>query len=411
MSVASSALPLAGPPAGPPAACLNCGASLGGAYCAACGQKAEAMRQPAHHLVRDTAVEFVGYDGRVWRTFAALAFRPGALTVAYFEGRRQRYLRPVRVYLTSTLVFFFLLSTVDPVGRIEATVASSETDTLTVAARTAETRARLAVRPDSARARMAAREDSLGTSSEQLDAGNAAAGDAAAGAVPAEVDRDLRMLRDSLRLVEDDAPASRLERQRARAELAVLGGWPPDSLVAVRDLDDAMAVLFPDSAGVTITGPAWIVQGGAIGRWRQSRTAGERRDALAALFRSAIGHVPTVMFLLLPLFALLLKALFVRRERYYAEHLVFGLHTHAYAFVVFAAMTLLAWGAPGSDAAATVSVLLLVSIPLYFVIAQKRVYGQPWGKTLFKAGLLGSAYTTALLFGLVGVVVLAAVIG
>lgn len=402
---ASATVPLVAPASAPPAgACSDCGAALAGPYCAACGQKVEPLRQPAHHFVRDAAAEVVSYDGRVWRTFAALLVRPGALTVAYAQGRRQRYLRPLRVYLTSTLLFFFLLSTVDPVGRVQRSLLDDDGrgDSVTVGARLAETRTRL-TGADSAR-----------TSFSPLDSLAATAGEAdfstAAGRAEAAQARDAaQALADSLRGVARSY--GRVERSRDRAELALLRSWPPDSVVAVADLDDATAILFPDSAGMSIDGPAWITEAETVRRFRDSRTAADRAEAVAAFSRNAIRHVPTVMFLLLPLFALLLKALYARRGWTIAEHVVFGLHTHAYAFVVFAVMTLLAWLAPGTDAGGTVSLILFATIPLYFVLAQKRFYGQTWGKTLVKAVLLSAAYNTALLFGLVGVIVLAAVLG
>ena len=386
----------------PAAACSDCGAALAGPYCAACGQKVEPLRQPAHHFVRDAAAEVVSYDGRVWRTFAALLVRPGTLSVAYAEGRRQRYLRPLRVYLTSTLLFFFLLSTVDPVGRVQRALLDDEgrADSVTVGARLAETGARL-VGADSVQTRIS-RLDSLAASAETTDFTTAA------GRAEAARARDAALaLADSLR----DAGNGRTERSRDRAELALLRSWPPDSVVAVADLDDATAVLFPDSAGISIDGPAWFTEGETVRRFRDSRTAADRAEAVAAFSRNAIRHVPTVMFLLLPLFALLLKALYARRGWTIAEHVVFGLHTHAFAFVVFAAMTLIAWVAPGSDAVGTVSLVLFATIPLYFVLAQKRFYGQTWGKTLAKAVLISTAYNMALLFGLAGVIVLAAVLG
>ena len=52
--------------------------------------------------------------------------------------------------------------------------------------------------------------------------------------------------------------------------------------------------------------------------------------------------------------------------------------------------------------------LLLASIPVYFLVAQKRVYGQSWRKTVVKAFVLGTVYNGVLIAGLVGVFALAA---
>jgi hypothetical protein len=86
--------------------CRNCGAPIGGAYCAACGQET-ALRLPTlREFVREAAGRYVALDGRFWRTMFALLARPGFLTREYLAGRRRRYIRPARLYLFATLIFF-----------------------------------------------------------------------------------------------------------------------------------------------------------------------------------------------------------------------------------------------------------------------------------------------------------------
>ena len=64
-------------------------------------------------MVKDAWQELSGYDGRVARTFRLLLRRPGALTIDVLEGRRARYVSPVRAYLVASLVYFFF-SVVNP---------------------------------------------------------------------------------------------------------------------------------------------------------------------------------------------------------------------------------------------------------------------------------------------------------
>ena len=93
----------------PPSACANCGAALAGRYCSACGQKDQPLRQPIHRVAIDTATEVLGIDGRLWRTLGRLVL-PGRLTRDYLDGRRARYVRPLRLYLLATLLIFFLVT-------------------------------------------------------------------------------------------------------------------------------------------------------------------------------------------------------------------------------------------------------------------------------------------------------------
>jgi hypothetical protein len=96
-------------------ACLNCGATLRGAFCSECGQRAISALPTVKEMLADTWHELSGYDGRFARTFRILLLRPGALTIEILEGRRARYIQPVRLYLMASLVFFVLSAAVPQV--------------------------------------------------------------------------------------------------------------------------------------------------------------------------------------------------------------------------------------------------------------------------------------------------------
>jgi hypothetical protein len=89
-----------------PAACANCGAPIGGAYCTRCGQETAIALPTARTFLRDAAGRYVALDGRLWRTLFALFFRPGFLTREYLAGRRRRYVRPGRLFLVLSIAMF-----------------------------------------------------------------------------------------------------------------------------------------------------------------------------------------------------------------------------------------------------------------------------------------------------------------
>ena len=89
-------------------ACLNCGVPLAGAYCAQCGQRDIPPYPSVRDLVIDAFWELSGWDGRFASTVRALVRRPGMLTREFLEGRRARYLSPLRLYLMASLVYFVL---------------------------------------------------------------------------------------------------------------------------------------------------------------------------------------------------------------------------------------------------------------------------------------------------------------
>jgi hypothetical protein len=89
-------------------ACLNCGMPLTGAFCAGCGQRDIPPYPSVRELAMDAISEFSGWDGRLASTLRALVRRPGMLTHEFLEGRRARYISPLRVYLIASLVYFVL---------------------------------------------------------------------------------------------------------------------------------------------------------------------------------------------------------------------------------------------------------------------------------------------------------------
>ena len=86
--------------------CYNCGTPLGGPYCAACGQKAGPLDPTLHDFLHDFSHEMLHVDGRIFRSVASLVAKPGFLTREYFQGRRARWVSPIRLYLIFSLAYF-----------------------------------------------------------------------------------------------------------------------------------------------------------------------------------------------------------------------------------------------------------------------------------------------------------------
>src|SRR5438094_10048354 len=90
--------------------CANCGAALEGRFCSACGQKAASPRVTLRDFADDVWHELAHVDGKIVQTLGLLMFRPGALTSEFLKGRRVRYVSPLRVYLTCSVLFFALVA-------------------------------------------------------------------------------------------------------------------------------------------------------------------------------------------------------------------------------------------------------------------------------------------------------------
>lgn len=104
------------------------------------------------------------------------------------------------------------------------------------------------------------------------------------------------------------------------------------------------------------------------------------------------GHWGTAMFVLMPIFAFGLWAVYHNRGLKYTEHLVFALHLHAFWFILLAVSQI---------KAVPVEIAVLLAAPWYALLAMRRVYGGGWGPLLLRAGLLSATYLALVVTALV----------
>jgi hypothetical protein len=117
-----------------------------------------------------------------------------------------------------------------------------------------------------------------------------------------------------------------------------------------------------------------------------------QEEATKQIAANMASMLPKALIVLLPIFALLLKLFW--RKRYYAEHMIFALHYHA-----FALLALTPGAAVEGDVATGIALLLCF---VYLFVALRRVYGGGRAMTFAKLAGLSSLYTFALAFALAG---------
>lgn len=360
----------------PPARrCQNCGEPLYGEHCHACGQPTKGLVRHFSSILGDFADTVFNVDGRIFRTLGPLLFKPGHLSLEYFAGRRVRYVSPVRLFVF-TCLFAFLLTrcTVDSdLGEINSGggIAGAATVEEVIALRDA---ALAGIDRGSAEGR------EVPGLAEGLEQARRAVQDAA----------DKRIAE----LESGDAEAA--AQLSVRAEPRINFGseaWHPT--------DNPLHLAWLPEAGNRQLN-AWVARG--VDNLKQLT---DSREARRRLGEAVMDALPQVLFVLVPIFALLLKPAYLFKRRLYMEHLVVALHSHAFlslAILILAANTL-ARQALGEGllhaALGWVETALLVWMPLYLLLMQKRVYGQGWILTLLKYCVLGTIYMILLSLGIV----------
>lgn len=88
--------------------CLNCGTVFEGQFCPACGQKADVKRLTWKTLIGEI-LHFVTHleHGFLFTTLRFIT-RPGVTGLAYIEGRRQKYQKPVSYFLIWTGLYILM---------------------------------------------------------------------------------------------------------------------------------------------------------------------------------------------------------------------------------------------------------------------------------------------------------------
>jgi hypothetical protein len=89
--------------------CRNCGAHAPGKFCGECGQETKLHPPSAWEFVHEFITHYIALEGKLWRTLGNLFFKPGKLTLEYLAGRKRRYVLPLRLYLTFSIIALFLI--------------------------------------------------------------------------------------------------------------------------------------------------------------------------------------------------------------------------------------------------------------------------------------------------------------
>jgi hypothetical protein len=112
-----------------------------------------------------------------------------------------------------------------------------------------------------------------------------------------------------------------------------------------------------------------------------------------------LGYLPATLFLLLPLFALLLSIALVGAGTFYVEAFVFSLHAYSFTYLVLLVLAALPDGWPRWG---------LLLVPIYFVVALARAFDLAWYSAIVRSLLLGVVFVPILMAALAAAAFVAA---
>ncbi|NNL90143.1 MAG: DUF3667 domain-containing protein [Marinicaulis sp.] len=329
--------------------CLSCGVPSPGVFCVNCGQKQDDLRRSLLLLGRQFVEDTFSFDGRMWRTLGSLAAAPGVVPTHYSHGKRSKYTPPVRLFLVVSFLFFLTVAATNTLF-VGLEVNFKDPETAAPAPPITPDDVVVAQKTDSAigencsfsgNLRFLIKERNLKTDRERLEACIGGASDL--------VKNKLESDDVQIQIGDDEGREKEVEQGQEVVD-RVFGGinW---AVTNPREFNDA------------------------VNDW-----------------------LPRVMFFMTPVLALILT-LFLRREVFIFDHMVFSLYIHAVNFAIVGATLIL-----GQFGVPLVGFLAVIGVAMYYFIALKRAYKRGWIKTIW------TTFASASLYSLIFIVILMSIV-
>lgn len=334
--------------------CLNCNAVVNGKYCSFCGQENVDPQESILHLTGHFFKDITHFDGKFFSSVKYVITKPGFLTSEYIRGRRTSYLNPVRFYVFTSFIFFliifsFFVKSENVINKSEKPVTYTQKDSVKLF------KILQSQGEDSADLKMVMRIYGIDS---------------------------IQKLAQSF---EGKSTIFHLYPYKNRAEF--------DSLNKIKKIERN----FIDRI---LMEKQFVLQ---------EKFENDSKGAKDALKEKGLHLIPQVLLLSLPFFALLLKLLYARQQKfYYVAHIIFTIHF--YIFVYIAIIGILVLRAlselPHLHFLDTVISVLWFIFPLYLYKAVRHFYEQRRAKTILKLFILSfaliflSIFFMLLLFGL-----------
>ncbi len=329
--------------------CKNCEQELqeGFEFCPHCGQKAKDDLTMGV-LFYNTISNYFSFDARFFRSFLPLMFRPGYLAKKFVDGKRLLYLHPAQYYLFVSVVFFFIFS-------FQAREYTQKVDYAL----------KKAIESD--------------TISE-------------ADTIPKEMLDSLTIKKITQPIKDNQIIKGVNEAELKKLDSIIKESTSSEGVANVnfgydkKKLDSLIALDAPLAEQLKAMG--MDDDAGFLKRRIYTQVLKFQKNSGGGILQAFFDSIPIALFVLLPIFAFILKVFFWRRGSF-AHHLVFGFYFFSFLFVVLG-MILVAnyiWDVPF-----WIGSLIALSTYFYLLIAIRHFYRQNYFLTFIKTGMVTFIY-------------------
>ena len=356
--------------------CENCGAELTGHYCAQCGQAAIDYRRSFGHVILDVLNEFLNWDSKFFGTLGLLISRPWRLTNEFVEGKRVRHVHPLRLYLLASVIFFFAVNYGAKGLRFDPNKIPEE--------KRAEVAAAVAEKRDEIEKEIA---------KENL------------------TPEDRRKALEALDYWTKPKPAATSPASAESTATATASPIPTSTTSPSATVPSSQTGVGTRNYGAVGERPFIVFDDNEksqtpFERWLETRAKekmGEHGTKMGLFISTLFSNLPYMMLCCIPLFALVLKVLYIRRRIFYIDHLIYALHIHTFLYTGIMLIVLATMGLnrliPGTFAGWIISLLWITFVVQVF-LSIRYVYRQGWFISTLKFIAGGFVYLIVLFLAL-----------
>ena len=327
--------------------CRNCQYSLSSEakYCPQCSQKYTTGKVAIGSFLKEFFTTIFNFDSKILITLRDLLF-PGKLTKEYFKGRHQKYLHPLRLFLVTAIVHFAII------GFYMGTENVFNTNLWDEGSKEKVYNQKFVTKLDSNRLLI-----------EQT-------------------------FQDSTVHQAFDSLTYNIKKQFPFQDSIDFSYSEAFSLSHGYNMEDRdVRIAYKDYISLA---PKDLLDKYEIeGFWNrllvtQLIKVTNKGDNFGNFI---FGKLTWMTLLMMPVLALILKLLYIRRKRYYVEHLVFSFHYHSFAFILVSLLVLLSKFLPE-----WVLPISFVGVLFYLFKAMRNVYEQSRFKSFLKFSILNLSY-------------------
>ena len=356
--------------------CLNCNAEVQGRFCQVCGQENIETKESFWSLATHFVYDVTHFDGKFFSTLKYLLFRPGFLSQEYLKGRRITYLHPIRMYVFTSAIFFLILFSFYQKASERVVRINENQQTATELIKELEGKKKamiktLPILPDSS---------SVDSSRQEVKK------------------RIVALDRDILTLKKDSTQREKIASLYDDNNSFQFGGDDYRGAYNVKAYDSIQNTLPPSERRNFII--ARIQKQNIILKEKYGHDKKAMNNAILDKFRHMF---PQMLFVSLPMFALFLTLLYVRRkDLFYVNHVVFTIHLYCATFILILGSlwlgSILGWLHIKTEISNGIFSFLTM---FYWYKAFRNFYAQSRKKTVLKYMLLIflNIFLMILLFG------------